>query len=83
MDPLPKDHSFHLPCSAQHLLHGMDYSKSSSGLPFKVAVFDVHGSSLGLSPLGHNHYTTPKIKAVYEFHSLILTASRPVPLECC
>lgn len=83
MDPLLKDHSFHLPCSAQHLLHGMDYSKSSSGLPFKVAVFDVHGSSLGLPPLGHNHYTTPKIKAVYEFHSLILTASRPVPLECC
>lgn len=47
MDMLSKDHSFHPQCSGLPLLHYVDDSKSPSGPPFKDAVSDVRGSSLG------------------------------------
>lgn len=62
-----KDHAFHPQCLDRPLPHDVDYSKSSSGLPLKVAVSGVHGSSLGV---GDARYTTPKIKNRLESFAL-------------
>lgn len=47
MHMLAKGHSFHPQCSDRYLPHYVDCSKSSSRLPFKAAVSDARGSSLG------------------------------------